>query len=399
VTAASISLGGAALRRDVPSGASAAEAGIALSITAFTPAEWNACFPADPENWAFYRACEVAGPPGFTWIYAFVREGGRLLAVVPGFGTEYRLDTTVGGTVRWITDRLYRALPRLMSLRLLAAGSPVAEICHLGFAGDVEPSCRPILLSALVHALRSHARSDGYALVAVKDVADRHQHLWQPFAEAQNFHRVPGLPTACLDLPFDSLDGYLASLSRATRRDLRRKRRDFDRVSVETREDVGGSADELAALYEATVARSELRFEPLPREYFAALLRWLAPNARVFLYRAEGRLIAFNLTIEDRDRLIDKYIGMDYSIAHQYNIYFNSWLHNVEYCINNRIRIYQSGQGFYGSKLRLGCRLQPNWHYFRHSSALIDAMLWRMARIIGLDHDDLGPAARVEEAA
>ncbi len=89
----------------------------------------------------------------------------------------------------------------------------------------------------------------------------------------------------------------------------------------------------------------------------------------MFLYWHDGELVAFNFVIETADRLIDKYIGMNYAVVPRLNLYFNSWLHNVRYCIERGIPLYQSGQAFYGPKLRLGCRLQPNWHYFRHRNA------------------------------
>jgi hypothetical protein len=369
------------------------------AIAAFDSADWNRCFPSDPENWAFYRACEQAGPPGFAWHYAAVWREGRPIAVAPAFGTEYRLDTTVQGTWKRISDPLYRLAPALLSLRLIALGSPVAEICHLGFAPEAGADDRPALLRRIIAALQEFGAAQRYGLFGVKDAPSRDESLWRDALLCGGFTRLPGLPTAVLDLPFGDFGAYLDSLSKATRKDMRRKLKAFKDIRVEQRRQIDDVVAQVSALYEQTVARSDLQFEYLPANYFPQLLRSLAPQASIFLYWHGGELIAFNLVIETADRLIDKYIGMNYAAVPRFNLYFNSWLHNVRYCIARGIPLYQTGQAFYAPKLRLGCRLQPNWHYFRHRNAAMNAILQVVAKFVRSDRFDPAIANLVRDAA
>jgi Acetyltransferase (GNAT) domain len=369
------------------------------SIAAFDSADWNRCFPTDPENWAFYRACEEAGPSGFAWHYLAVRENGRPIAVVPAFGTEYRLDTTVQGTWKGITNQLYRLAPGLLSLRLIALGSPVAEICHLGFAPEAPADDRLALLARIIVALREFGAVNRYGLLGIKDAPSRDDGLWRSALLPSGFTRLPGLPTAVLDLPFSDFEAYLDSLSKATRRDMRRKLRTFKDIRVDQRRQIDDVEAQVSALYRQTVAHSDLQFEHLPVDYFPQLLRSLAPEASIFLYWHGGELVAFNFVIETADRLIDKYLGMNYAVVPRLNLYFNSWLHNVRYCIERGIPLYQSGQAFYGPKLRLGCRLQPNWQYFRHRNAAINAILRFVAKFVRLDRFDPAIANLVRDAA
>jgi predicted N-acyltransferase len=361
---------------------------VETTISALPAADWDRCFPGEPENWAFYRACERAGPPGFSWYYVAVRHDGRLIAVAPAFGTGYRLDTTVQGAWKRITSRLYRLAPALLTLRLLALGSPVAEICHLGFAPEVAEANKPDLLSRMLQTLQRFAVQQRYGLLGIKDASSADDTLWDDVLTPNGFTRLPGLPTALLDLPYRTLRDYLGSLSRATRKDMRRKAKAFEGVRIERRTSIEDVIGEVSRLYEETVAHSDLQFECLPPDYFQELLRSLTPNANVFLYWAENKLIAFNFVIEVGDRLIDKYIGMDYKVVKKYNTYFNTWLCNVIYCIDHGIPVYQSGQAFYGPKLRLGCRLQPNWQYFRHRNMAMNVILQLVARFVRLDRFD-----------
>jgi predicted N-acyltransferase len=287
-----------------------------------------------------------------------------------------------------VTNRLYRIAPSLLSLRLLAIGSPVAEICHLGFAPEVADDRKPWLLQLLVKKLQCFGSEQRYGLFGVKDAPSHETRLWETVLAPAGLTRLPGLPTAMLDLPYASIDDYLATLSRATRKDMRRKMKAFRTVRVEQRRAIDDVAHEVAALYEETVAHSDLKFEHLPPDYFGELLRQLTPDASIFLYWAGENLIAFNFVIEAEDRLIDKYIGINYSLVENYHPYFNSWLCNVRYCIARGIPTYQSGQAFYGPKLRLGCRLQANWQYFRHEHAGMNALLRLVAKFVRLDRFD-----------
>lgn len=366
----------------------AATATLFSSVEEIGEAAWNRCFPGEAENWSFYRAAEDAGPPGFLWAYVGVREADTLLAVAPAFVTRYRLDTTIQGPLKPVAEALTRALPWLLTLDLAALGSPVAEVCHLGFAPEVPDERRPALLEILLDGLEQLARRERCGLVAVKDSAEADDGLWRAALAPRGFQPMPGLPTGLLAVPPGGLDAYLATLSRATRKDLRRKWKQRPRLRIEHRTNVDDVLDRIAALYEETVAHSDLTFEHLPPAYFAAVLRHCAPAARIVLYWAGDQLVAFNFLIATPDRLVDKYIGMHYPAVAEYHLYFVSWLENVAWCSDHGIPVYQAGQGFYAPKVRLGCRLSPNWLHFRHRTRWINALLRGVARIVSLDRFD-----------
>ncbi|WP_293861211.1 GNAT family N-acetyltransferase [uncultured Alsobacter sp.] len=358
------------------------------SIEAIGRERWDRCFPGEAEGYAFYVAAEEAGPPGFHARYIVALDGEAVLAAAPAFLTRYRLDTTVQGPLKPIAEALTRTFPRLLTLDLAAIGSPVAEICHLGFAPEVGVADRPSLVVALLEGLERLAEAEGCGLVAVKDAAEKDIALWRTALEPRGFQAMPGLPTGLLSVPPGGLDGYFATLSRATRKDLKRKWKQRERLRVEHRTNVDDVLDRIASLYAETVAHSDLQFEHLPPAYFAAVLRRLAPSARVVLYWAGDDLVAFNLLIETGDRLVDKYIGMHYPVVGEYSLYYTSWLENVAWCSRQGIPLYQAGQGFYGPKVRLGCRLSPNWLYFRHRNRWINAVLKTVSRIVSLDRFD-----------
>ena len=361
---------------------------VAHSVGDFARDEWDGLFPGELEDWSYYRAVEHSRLPGFEWLYFAVRGNGRLLAAVPAFVTDYRLDTTLTGPLRRVTGAIARIFPRLLRQRLLSLGSPIGEFCHLGFAAGVDRAAQARLLDILFSKVEKYARRRGISMLAAKDAAMAQDDLWAAAAAAHGLRRQPSLPTALLDIRFDSLDGYLATLSHATRKDLRRKLRASAEIRVEWRENIDDIIDEVMRLYRATLAHAALTFEELTPEYFTGVLRELAPRSRCATYWLGERLVAFNLVLHDGEVLLDKFLGMDYAFARRYNLYYLTWLNNVAYCIEHGLKRYQSGQGLHREKLRLGSRLSANWLWYRHRNRVFDRIFATFERLFRLDRHD-----------
>lgn len=369
------------------------EAVVARSIAEFDGEAWDRCFPDRLEGWHYLLATERAGLAGFDWQYLALRQHGRLLAAVPAFATAYRLDTTVQGMVKRLTERIERWRPGLLSLPLLCLGSPTTERCTVGFAPEAPAADRAQLLALLLAEAEGLAARMGIGLIAAKDVPDAHAELWR--LGGADFQRMIGLPTAVLDLADGNDEAYLARLSKATRKDVRRKLRAATGVRTEVRRHINDVLPRLMELYHATRARSDLQFEELTADYFTGVLAELGDRARCVLYWQDERLIGFNLVLRDGARMIDKFFGMDPALGRAHNLYVVSWMTNVRLCLEWSLPLYQSGQAGYAIKRRLGCRLDGNWNYFRHRRPWAHAALGWIAKIVSPDRYD--PTMTIED--
>lgn len=365
------------------------------TIQAIERSAWNDCFPSVLEDWDYYVAVENAAIDDFQWRYLAVFEDGQLLAVAPAFMTQYRLDTTVSGIGKRFTQRLQRLWPGALRLGLYALGSPVAEQCHAGIASHVPASRRGALLAQLLDAARRDADDFGIGLLAVKDAPTRDQD-WADSCKAAGLHSLPSLPSGVLPVPYGSVDAYLGSLGKSTRKDLRRKLR-APGPRVEWRRNIDDVLPDIMRLYDASLARAELQFERLPAGYFTEVLAQLEERAVCVLYWVDEQLVAFNLMLRDPHRLIDKFFAHDPAHSREHNLYFRSWLTNVDYCIEHNIALYECGQAGYASKLRLGCEFQGNTLFFRHRNRLLNLMLKVLKVFIRPDRSDPAMAAAISE--
>lgn len=365
------------------------------SIQAIERDAWNACFPGELENWDYLLAVEQSAMDGFQWRYLALYDNQQLVAVTSAFVTRYPLDTTIQGIGKRLIQGLRRYWPGLLQLPLYALGSPVTERCQLGIARSVPTDQRAALLAKLLELARQDADVLEIGLLAVKD-APSADPQWAASCQAAGLQTLPSLPSATLAVSFGSVDAYLGSLGKSTRKDLRRKWR-APGPRIEWRHCIDDVLPRIMQLYEATLARSDLQFERLSARYFTGVLAQLGERAACVLYWVDDELVGFNLLLIDRERMVDKFFAHDGALSLEHNLYMRSWLTNVDYCIRHAIARYECGQAGYASKIRLGCEFQGNHLFFRHRNGLFNGLLKLIKWTVRPDRYDPAMAAAISE--
>jgi len=326
---------------------------------------WERLFPGEVEGYDYYRACESAPPPAFTLGAVTVRRDGRLIAAAPTFRLVYRLDTPLQGRLRGLGEWLHRMLPRLVAMPILGLGSPLGDRCHLGFDPELSADERRAAFAAMLAGLDQEAARHHARVIAVKDLAAREAEPLADVVRPLGFTRISSLPVATLELPFADETAYLASLSAATRKDIRL----YDETRGQSGVDYGD-------------------FEALHPGYFPAVSQALGDRAQWMLYWLGDRLLGFNLLLVERDRVIDKFIGMRYPLAREHNLYAVSWMANVRFCLERGVRRLQTGQTAYASKVRFGSGLEPMVVLARHRIGAINLLFKTFGPRIAFDKLD-----------
>ena len=350
---------------------------------AHTPRQaWDDLFGGSLEGHDYLRAIETASLVGFDWRYVLVRRAGELVAAAPAFITDYPLETTFDGAGRKAAEQVRRVLPGLMTPRLACLGSPCTETATIGFTPSLSSAERLAAARALVAAFEREARVARCALAGVKDADPAQAALWGPVMTDAHYAEVPGQPLADLPIDFSSIDAYLERLSSGVRKDMRRKLRARKDVRVEIVDALGGETDRVMALYRQTLARAETRLEELTAAFFENVARRMPGRVMFALYYVGDELLAFNLLLTDGEILLDKFFGMDAVKGRAHNLYYLSWFFNLELCVAQGFKRYQSGQANLADKLRLGSRLTPSSMWFRHRNGLVNRALRALAPLL-----------------
>lgn len=323
----------------------------------------------------------LAHPPaGFT--------ARRSPSGLPTFLASFDLLTTADDSLRRRIARLplYRFWGRLLRWRTRFIGCTVTEYA------PVPAHPEPAALAEEVLALHGRER----ALLVVKDLPEEVSPLLDAAAnaragafaaalEARGFVLLDGMDLAWLPVDFGSAEEYLARLSAARRKNIRRKLRSRAELDVEALPtgdayfSQPSALDECYALYRNVHAQSEIQFDLLDKAFIAALLRDGASAGIVFMYRAGGRLIGWNLCYEYAGMLVDKYIGFVYPQARDHNLYTVSWMHNLEYARQRGLTHYVAGWTDPQVKTQLGARLSRTRHAVYLRNPLLRACFRRIA--------------------
>ena len=113
------------------------------------------------------------------------------------------------------------------------------------------------------------------------------------------YARIPSMPMTRLNIAYNNFEHYLTTaLSKNTRKNLRRKFRDAEAggpIELTILDDISPMVDELLPLYMQVYDRSPLHFEKLTREFLCRLGREMPDKAKFFVWRKEGRAIAFSI--------------------------------------------------------------------------------------------------------
>jgi predicted N-acyltransferase len=174
-------------------------------------------------------------------------------------------------------------------------------------------------------------------------------------------------------------------LSKATRKDLRRKFRTAGKaepLALEVRTDVTAIVDEIYPLYLQVHERSALKFETLTKDYFRELGQRMPDRVRFFLWRQNGRIVAFSLCLVHEGEIYDDYLGLDYRVALDLHLYFLSFRDVITWAIAQGLDRYLSSPLNYEPKLHFGCDLMPLDLYVKHTSPLLNRLFPPLLKLL-----------------
>lgn len=345
---------------------------------------WETFFPAHWKDHRYYRTLEETFAREFPQRYLVLREeggpgGGEIRAVQPLFFVEQDLTVSLSN---WVRAAL-RPLRRWLRMRLMMVGCIVGE-AQTGLT-DAATAFSPRVAGALAKALEGYARHEGVSIVLLKDFPLAYRDGLRSLTTGGGYTRLPSLPGVCLPLNFASFDDYVQSrLGKATRKSLRRKFREVDAlpepVTLEVKTSVTESeAAALHALYERVALRGEVHFEVFTKEYFLLLGRRMPEQARYFIWRHAGRIVAFSFCTVHGGAIYDNDIGVDEDAPASLHLYHLTFRDIIRWALAQGLECYYSAPFNYDPKLHLRMELVPLDLYARHLSPVINFFLRRLA--------------------
>src|SRR5262245_53927328 len=234
--------------------------------------------------------------------------------------------TLAGGAVQSAAAGARAVVPRLGFLRTVFVGLPVSlGQSHLAIAPGAEPEA---VVAALDETLAAIAARERAWLVVWKEFDPAGAAQLAPLL-ARGYRRAESPAMHELDVRFASFAEYCAALTSHYRYDVRRSERKFRASGLRVAQ--LHDAEEIRRvytpavhrLYEAVVAKSTVKLEVLPIEFFHELTRQLSGLVTLTAILDGDRVVAFNWGLMDGRVHHYLFCGMDYALGRDADLYFN----------------------------------------------------------------------------
>ncbi|HEU0210251.1 MAG TPA: GNAT family N-acetyltransferase, partial [Candidatus Udaeobacter sp.] len=312
--------------------------------------------------------------------------GGSVRAIQPVFFVRQNLVEGVPGRIRSVVDWIRKMFPRFLTMRVLMVGCAAGT----GDLGVNDENDEVWVAEALKGVLRNFAKQNRASLIVFKDFPTKYRSALDTL-RSNDYARIPSMPMTRLSLEHENWDAYFRTLSKATRKDLRRKFRKAERaptIQMEVVGDVTPFVDEIHPLYLAVHERSPLKFETLTKDYFRAIAQRMPECARFFLWRQSDKIVAFSFCLVCGNTIYDECIGLDYSVALDLHLYFYTLRDIISWAVQQKLKYYYSNPLNYEPKLHLDCELVPLDLYVMHTNPLLNRVFRRVLKYLGPTRHD-----------
>jgi predicted N-acyltransferase len=331
------------------------------SIRDVDPDEWNRV--RDPRSDPFMEPGFVAAVENslgnicrFRQIIIRDEEGEPVAAACLCY---FPVDAAVlaDGFARRVANVINAVAPFLLRIPLLLVGLPIScGASHLRFAPEAD---REAALRLIDEQATKFARETKAKCIVFKEFEAHECHDLEPLA-ALGYRQADSLPMNCAPVGYGSFDEYLASIPSAKRRTIRKSREKFAKCGFKVVHLRGGDgadrlySDDVHRLYEGVLDRAKVRFEQLPAEFFREIARQMPDNS-LFTYIFQGeRIVAFAATLTVAEVFDQMFVGYDYELNPECDLYFNLFFEAVSAAFQRRpqrIYIGQTSDEFKHQKL------------------------------------------------
>src|SRR5437667_472138 len=348
---------------------------------------WKRAFQNQCKDHRYYEIVEETLHCGFEHYYLLLEDNsGNVRAIQPMFFVRQNLIEGVPGKVRSIVDGIRKFFPRFLTMRVLMVGCAAGT----GDLGACDEQDDAWVANGLQAGLRTYARQMKASLAVLKDFPAKYRPVLETF-RLNGYARIPSMPMTRLALHYEDWDDYFRTLSKATRKDLRRKFRKAARaptIEMEVVSDITPWLEEIYPLYLAVHERSPLKFETLTKDYFRAVAHRMPERARFFIWRQSDKIVAFSFCLVCGEAIYDECIGLDYDVAFDLHLYFYTLRDIISWALQQGLKYYYSNPLNYEPKLHLDCELVPLDLYVRHANPLLNPILRRFIKYLGPTRHD-----------
>jgi len=334
---------------------------------------WEACFQISGEGRWWYEALEQSGiDDQFTFFYGLIKHLGCPVGIAPVFAMDMPVEQVAPQAFLRLLRLVGKIVPSVLRQRTLFVGSPILDESRVGLISHVN---RRAALLALEVALEAKAGELRASLIVWKDFPESSSADLNWLSQQRRLFRVISLPNTVVEFSSHRKEDYFSAMKGSRRRKLKTKlRRSREQVALSVeivRHPNAKTLDDIFRLFWQTYEKSKSKFERLNHQFFEVFAKKQATLFIILREKITSEMIAFMLCFDMGERLINLFIGMDYTRPKEWMLFFRLWEAAVDVALSRGFTAIVSGRSSYEAKIETGHKLVPLNNYCRHSNILL----------------------------
>jgi hypothetical protein len=346
---------------------------------------WDALFQPPVAGRWWYETLDQSGiEDQFTFFYALIIHLGCPVGIAPVFVMDVPVEQVAPQEFLRLFRFVGKIVPSVLCQRTLFVGSPILDETRVGLIPDVN---RRAALLSLQIALEKKADQLRAPMIVWKDFPESSTADFNWLSHQRRLFHVVSFPNTIVEFSSRSKEDYFAAMKGSRRRKLKAKlRRSREQVALSVeivqRPDTK-TLDDIFGLFWQTYEKSATKFERLNRKFFEVIAEKQATFFIILRKKITGEMIAFMLCFDLGERLINMFIGVDYSRPKEWMLFFRLWEAAVDLALSRGFSAILSGRSSYEAKIETGHRLVPLNNYCRHRNMFLHAIYRIVAQRIG----------------
>jgi predicted N-acyltransferase len=299
----------------------------------------------------------------------------------------YRIDGAVlaSGILKKFVHGVRRVWNNYLRMKILFCGLPVSggqKSLLLDPAADAES-----VAAELDRVLKQLARRHGAWFIVFKECDEADLPRLDRLQD-HGYLRGDSLPMNHFEPRFRDLNDFCQALRSHYRYKINKSLKKFTQAGlrletlVEPQQILDAYTDEVHRLYVAVVDRAEHKLEILPAEFFREMVRRLPGEMSLSLVLQEDRIVAFAWGLMHAGVFQNLFIGVDYSLNTDVDLYFNTMLRSIDFGLRGGATDIFVGQSADDFKSRVGCYHRPRYIYLKATNRLFHALVRRLKSLV-----------------
>jgi hypothetical protein len=334
---------------------------------------WEVCFQPPAEGRWWYEALEQSGIENqLTFFYGLIKHLGHSVGIAPVFVMDVPIDQVAPQQFLRLLRLVGKFVSSVLCQRTLFVGSPILDEGRVALDSHVN---RHAALLSLQVALEKKADELRAAMIVWKDFPESSSADMNWLSQQRRLFRVISFPNTVVEFTSLLKEDYFAAMKGTRRRKLKTKlKRSRDQVALGAeivQHPDAKTVDDIFGLFWQTYEKSPSKFVRLNRKFFEVIAEQQATLFIILREKTTGEMIAFMLCFDLGERLINMFIGMDYSRPKEWMLFFRLWEAVVDLALSRGFSAIVSGRTSYEAKIEMGHRLVPLNNYCQHRNIFL----------------------------